>query len=147
MVAWPWGARDSRFASGKAERQAQSENEFAAGGGAALAVALQGREVCSGLRGAGGGKAGGGSARRRHLAPREPEVPRRRRKERSRFRRPVGEVGGCLRERCFRHGAPRARINRGDHALSFALRGGSADGTRTRIPGQGGGDSRAALHG
>jgi len=53
---------------------------------------------------------------------------RRREKRRSVFQATCGALRRCIRLRCFRLGAPRARFRRGHHEIREAGSGGAADG-------------------
>ena len=70
-----------------------------------------------------------------------------RREERPNVREGAGERHRLLRERCLRHGAPRARLHRGPDSVCPQGRGRAADGEGTGIPGQGDAESAAAVRG
>ncbi len=62
-----------------------------------------------------------------------------------RFLQTTCEAGGVLRQRCVRYGAPRPRLDRGNHKIRQAIRGRAAHGERIEVPGQGAGASRGAV--
>ena len=104
--------------------------------------------VCRGLRGRGSGSQEPRAGEWRRPAAGKRALPRRGRGQRRGVFAPTGgAVRRLVRLRRVRLGASRACFGRGDHALREAGGGGSADGARTGLSGQGALESGAAVCG